>query len=77
MKELFFNNGKAYLVLRRIPLHNFTTKDGGILADAFNGWKAWLGAEHVLKTSTHFIFCLVVPDVEWEEVPEPDVNILP
>jgi hypothetical protein len=36
----------------------------------FNGWKEFLGADHVLRTSTHFLYCETIPDVEWEEVIE-------
>jgi hypothetical protein len=69
MKELMRNNDKVYVVLRRVPLHNIITKNGAILADAFNAWKEVTGADHVLKNSTHFIFCETVVDVEWEAVP--------
>jgi hypothetical protein len=40
-------------------------KDGSIVAEAFNGWKEHLGADHVLKNSTHFLFCQSVMDVEF------------
>ena len=70
MKELFINNGKAYIVLRKIPHHNVTDKQGTIISDMFNGWKEFLGADHVLRTSTHFLYCETIPDVEWEETIE-------
>ena len=67
MKELFFNNDKAYIILRRIPLHVVTNKKGEIVSQAFNGWKDHLGADHVLKTATHFLYCETIQDAEWEE----------
>jgi hypothetical protein len=77
MKELFFNNGKAYVILRKIAHHNVTGKDGNIKAELFNAWKEYLGADHVLRTSTEFLYCETVPDLEWEDVVESveeDVN---
>lgn len=68
MKELFFNNGKAYVVLRRISHHNVMNRDGTVIKEAFNAWKEWLGANHVLRTQTHFLYCTTVDDVEWEDV---------
>ena len=70
MKELFYNNGDFFLIIRRIPIHNFMRKDGSIIPEIFNGWKQWLGADKVLKTQTHFLFCESVKDIEWEEVYE-------
>lgn len=70
MKELFINNGTAYIVIRKISHHNVTNKQGIVLSDMFNGWKEFLKADHVLKTSTHFLYCETIPDVEWEEVIE-------
>jgi hypothetical protein len=33
----------------------------------------FLGADHVLKDQTHFLFCETIQDVEWEEV-EPNTD---
>ena len=70
MRRLFQNGDKYYVVIREIPLHNFMRKDGSIVSEAFNGWKEHLGAEHVLKNSTHFLFCQTVDDINYREIPE-------
>ena len=70
MKELFINNGNAYVVLRKIPHYNVMNKQGSIISDEFNGWKEYLGADHVLKTSTHFLYCETIQDAEWEDIIE-------
>ena len=70
MKEIYFHNDKAYLILRRVPIHNVSDKQGNIISELFNAWKEHLGADHVLKNSTHFMYCESVPDIEWEEVTE-------
>jgi len=68
MKRLFHNNGYVYVILREIPHHNFMKKDGSINAEVFNAWKAYLGADKVLKNQTHFVFCETVQDAVWESV---------
>jgi hypothetical protein len=68
IKEIFFNNGKAYVILRSLPQHNVTRKDGTIDAELFNAWKTYLGADHVLRTSEDFLYCETIPDVEWEDI---------
>jgi len=68
MKELFYNGGEVYVILRRIPQHNILDKNGRVIPQAFNAWKGWLGADKVLKTQTHFLFCETVQSVEWEEL---------
>lgn len=70
MKEIYYHNGKAYLILRRVPAHNVSDKQGNIVSELFNAWKEHLGADHVLKNSTHFMYCETIPDIEWEEVIE-------
>lgn len=74
MKELFFHNGKAYVVLRRLPYHSVSDRKGNIIPEVFNGWKEYLGADHVLKNSTHFIYCETVPDIDFEEIIEEENN---
>jgi hypothetical protein len=62
-------NGRMYKLVRQMPIHQFTRKDGSIIADKYNAWKEWLDTDHVFKTQTHFLFCETVPDVSWEDVP--------
>jgi hypothetical protein len=64
LKTLYHYGDKLYEIARQIPLHNFYRKDGSMMSEYFNAWKAHLGADHVLKTQTHFIFCKTVEDAE-------------
>ena len=66
--KLVKHGGKAYQVLRTIPLHQFLRKDGTIIAEKYNAWKQWLEADHVFKTTTHFVFCETVVDLDFEEI---------
>lgn len=69
LKTLYRNEDKLYEIIREIPIHNFYRKDGTMVTEYFNGWKNYLNADHVLKTPTHFIFCIMVTDaiIESEE----------
>lgn len=59
-----------YKVLRQIPHQRFMRKDGSMIVEKFNAWKSWLKSDHVLKNSTHFLFCETIVDVDWEDVTE-------
>ena len=67
MKKLFPHNDKLYVVIRELPHHNVLDKDGKVISWIFNGWKEHLGADHVLKTQTHFLYCETVQDISWED----------
>ncbi len=67
MKKLYFYNDNVYIILRTIPVSNFYKKEE-LNREFLNGWKEYLGADHVLKTDTHFLFCETVPEPEWNEV---------
>ena len=74
MKELFFNGDKAYIILRKIPHHNVCDKSGNIISELFNGWKDYVGADHVLRTATDFLYCETIPDIEFEEIIEESID---
>lgn len=67
MRKLFAHNGKLYQIIRELPHHNVSDKEGKIIPWLFNGWKEHLGADHVLKTQTHYLYCETVPDIPWED----------
>jgi hypothetical protein len=66
-KQLYYHNDKAYLINRRIPVHNFEKK-GELNLDFVQAWRDHLGCDHVLRDQTHFIFCETIEDVEFEEL---------
>ena len=59
-KKLFNHQGNIYMVLREIPFHNF--KVGGM--DKVKAWRDYLGADHVLKSQTHYMFCETIQEAE-------------
>ncbi len=68
MKELFYNNGKCYIIIRKLPVHEVSTRKGVIIPDLFNAWKEHLGADHVLKVENVFLYCESITDVEYETI---------
>ena len=66
-KQLYYHNDKAFLIVRRISVGCFEKK--GILdMDLVKGVRDWFKCDHVLKTSTHFLFVETIEDIEFEEI---------
>jgi hypothetical protein len=68
-KQLYYHNDKAFLIVRRISLGCFDKK--GILdMGLVKGVRDWFECDHVLKTSSHFLFVETIEDIEFEELIE-------
>jgi hypothetical protein len=67
LKEVYFSSGKSYLILRKVHIYLFT-KNNVLNRNKLNLFKEWCGADHVLKTDSHFIFCETIEDVDFEEI---------
>jgi hypothetical protein len=68
MKQLYIHGGKAYLILRTLPISRFNISDNLLNMDKVKIFRDWCGADHVLRDNTHFMFCETIEDVEWEEL---------
>jgi hypothetical protein len=68
MKEIYTHGGKAYIILRRIPIDRFNISENLLNMDKVKIFRDWCGADHVLRDNTHFMFCESIEDVEWEEL---------
>lgn len=67
LKELRIHNNKAYLILRRCLITKF--EDGNVLnKDKVKAVRDWLGSDHVLRDTHHFLFCETIQDVEFEDI---------
>ena len=60
LTPLFAHQGNLYKILRQIPFHSF--EDGGM--DKVKTWRDYLGADHVLKSKTHFMFCETIQEAQ-------------
>lgn len=68
MKQLYIHGEKAYLVLKRVLEQNFYDKENQPQLKYVQMYRDWLGADHVLRDQSHFIFCETIQDVEYEEI---------
>ena len=75
MKQLYFYNGEAYIILRAIPTSYFFDKTGELKRDLLHLWKEGLDADHVLKTESHFLLCETIKEPEWGEIHEQEESI--
>ena len=64
IKSLYHYGDNFYVIIREIPIHNFSRKNGTLVSEYFNEWKKHLSADHVFKTQTHFVFCKTVKTAE-------------
>lgn len=70
MKQIYLHGGKAYIVLRRVWEGKFMPKlDQDPDIERVKMFRDWVGADHVLRDQTHYIFCETIKDIEWEDLP--------
>lgn len=75
MKQLYFYNGEMYVILRALKASYLYNKAGEFKRDLLHLWKEELGADHVLKTESHFLLCETIKEPEWEEIYEREESI--
>ena len=61
-RELYQHQGNLYKILRRIRHHNLLNLDFVKEMKDFV-----IGCDHVLKDSTHYLFCITIQDAEITE----------
>ena len=65
--ELKYHNGKAYVVKRRVTVHNFVFKSGQIEMQAVKMYMEHVNCDHVLREQSRgdaFLFCETIQDAE-------------
>ncbi len=70
MKQLYLHGEKSYIVLRRVLESHFHNKENNPQLEYVQMYRDWVGADHVLRDQTHYIFCETIDDVEFEEINE-------
>jgi hypothetical protein len=70
MRPVYKHNESAYVVLQEKAIHHFakTMDDLNPNMEYVQMYMKWLGADHVLRNQTHFIFCETIPDIDFEIV---------
>ena len=75
MKQLYFYNGEAYVILRALKASYLYNEAGEFKRDLLHLWKEELGADHILNTGFHFLLCETIKEPEWEEIYEQEESI--
>ena len=69
MTPLYYHNKEAYIVKRSVLIHHFaSTLNDQPNMEYVQIFRDWVGADHVLRTPTHFLFCETIQDAEFEEI---------
>jgi hypothetical protein len=64
---VYKHNDEAYIVLRQKPVSNFASKlDEPPNMEIVQQYMLAIGADHVLRTQTHFMFCETIQTVDFE-----------
>ena len=67
MRPIYMHGENAYVVKRKAAEH-FCTHGNEPNMEYLKEYRDWVGADHVLRDQTHFIFCETVQDIEWEDL---------
>ena len=69
MTPLYYHNKEAYIVKRSVLMHHFaSTLNDQPNMEYVQIFRDWVGADHVLRTPTHFLFCETVQSIDFEEI---------
>jgi hypothetical protein len=65
--QIQVHNDVAYKILRTQFISHFAPRlDEQPNMEYVQLYRDWVGADHVLRNSTHFLFCETIPDVDFE-----------
>ena len=65
MKQLYMHGGKAYLILKRVWEGHFSLRlDQTPDIEYIKAYRDWVGADHVLRDQTHYLFCETIQEAE-------------
>lgn len=74
IRGVYKHNGNAYIPIIQVAVTKFIHKDGEEPdMEYVKAYRDWVGADHVLRTQTHFMFCETIQDVDWEDIPTSEV----
>ena len=69
MRQVYQHGDAAYIIFRQTPIHHFAPRmEDQPNMEYVQMYMKWVGADHVLRTQTHFMFCETIPDVDFEIV---------
>lgn len=75
MKSVYKHGDAAYVVLEQKLISHFAPRLGEQPnMEYVQMWMQWRGADHVLRSDTHFMFCETIQDAEYDEVDDSSDN---
>lgn len=73
---IYKHNDESYIILDQVLTHHFAkTYDDQPDLEYVNLYMKWRGADHVLRTQTHFLFCETIEAIEFEEIDKPIIDV--
>ena len=67
--QIQVHNDTAYKVLRAQTISHFAPRlDEQPNMEYVQLYRDWVGADHVLRTPTHFLFCETIQEAEFEMI---------
>jgi len=67
--QVYKHGDHAYIILAQKAIFTFAkTFDAEPDMELVQQYMKWYGADHVLRSQTHFMFCETIPEVEFEEI---------
>ena len=72
MYPIISKDQNHYKIKRMFPLSSFMKK-GNIVERAVEEWKVYLEATHVLFDQKQILFCTIIKDAEYEDIPSTEI----
>jgi hypothetical protein len=67
MRQVYKHGDGAYIVLDQKLISHFAKKlDDAPNMEYVQMYMQWRGADHVLRSNTHFMFCETIQDAQYE-----------
>ena len=67
--QVYKHGDHAYIVIRQKMIFTFAkTFEAEPDMELVQQYMQWCGADHVLRSPSHFMFCETIPEVEFEEI---------
>jgi len=66
MDQIVYVNETAFKVIRSVPMHNFGKDQSE--SEMVELYRKDIGADTVLNSDTHFLFCETIKEVEFEDI---------
>ena len=67
MQKVYKHNDSAYIVITQKPVSHFAARlDEPPNMEIVQQYMLAVGADHALRTQTHFMFCETIADVDFE-----------